>query len=385
MTNDYPTHFSYNYEIDLDKVPARKTDRVSLHVLLPGIFLGALLIIIGAYELFDGFISSKTAFDGLISNSNSSTLLSPVIFDLVVIAIGLGIVISLISSYIQYKKVFFDGSVFIITHRPLWGNKKVITESLTNYEGIRVRSEFFQFGFLNRNRYIIELLHADKEKIIPLYISIKNKNLTTLIKNFAEKLGKPIIVLRGGDYVHRSIDEFSKSLVDLDMTIDGYSLDLGDYTPKSLSYVRKNDKTIIKVKNFLWDAYSFLSILVILILGFVLFALIVRSPEFNIITIVAYSFASLGILISFLSLFRRDKIIIKPEKVIVHHKFLGFSKKHNEMMKKDIKSVEVTTYPATGRSFLTISSEKEDMIFGKKVPIDDLIWVRALVIKEILK
>ncbi|MDR1694721.1 MAG: hypothetical protein LBR70_06005 [Lactobacillaceae bacterium] len=386
MNNEYPKHFSYNYEIDLGRVPARKTDRVSINILLPGIFFGALLAIIGVYEFLDGFISSSTAFDDLtVTTPQRTTLLTPVIFDFVMIAIGLGVVVSLVSSYIKYKKIFFDGSTFIITHRPLFGAKKVISESLTNYEGVRARIEYFQFGLINRNKYIIELYHEDNEKTIPLYISLKDKNLNSLIKSYAEKLGKPIIVMRGGDFVARTVEEFSQSLVDMDRDLDGYSLELEEYSPKTLVVARKGDKTILKVKRAVWDAYNVLAIFIILVLGFVLSILILNSPGFTFAAVVAYSFAVLGILASVLALFKRDKIIIKPEKIIVHHKFLGFSKKQSEMMKKDIKSIEVTTNPATGRSYLTIGTEDRDMIFGKKVPMDDLVWARVFLIKELIK
>lgn len=384
MTEAYPKHFSYNYKMDLTKVPTRKTDRVSLHILLPGILLGALLIAIGVYELLGGFNSSKTAFDGMSSAPKyDSAILTPVIFDLVMIAIGFGVIFSLVSLYIKYKKIFFDGSVFIITERLLFGTKKVISENLSNYEGIRVRMEFVQFGLLNKSRYIIELYHEDNEKTIPLYTSIKNKNITSLIRHYAEVLGQPIILMRGGDFVHRTVDEFSQSIVDMDPDLDGYSLELEDYKPKLLSVTEKKDKKIIKVKKFLWDAYNALVIFIIITLSFMLYVIALGEDSIHTLLVVLYSAGGAIILFLFISLFSRDKIIIKSEKIIVYHKFFGVSKKYCEMKKKDIKSIEVTTNPATGRSYLIIETENKCMLFGKKLPLDDLIWVRVFLIKNL--
>lgn len=384
MNKEYPKHFSHNYEFDVSKAPTKKTDRIGLHILLPGIALGLLLIVIGLYELLIGFGGASTAFEGLKGSSDyDSAILSPMVFDVVIVLIGLWIVAALILSYVRYKKVFFDGNIFIITHRPVWGKKTVITEKLENYEGVRFRIEFFQFGLVNKNKYIIELLHKDKEKIVPLYISTKDKHLNAKIKFFAESLGMPIIVTRGGNYVCRTVTAFSTGLADMPAKVEGYSVKDKKYKPKMLVLVEKGSKKVIKVRRVIWDAYNVLSLFAILILGAVLFVMIKYIREYNAVIIFTYVFAVFGILAVVYALFRRDKIIAKPEKIIVHHKFAGFSRKYSEMQKKDINSIEVTTNPATGRNYLVIGSGDENMIFGKKVPVDDLEWARDFLIKEV--
>lgn len=100
--------------------------------------------------------------------------MNPTFFDLVIILVGAGIVLSLFLSYIRYKKSFRRQKVQII-YRPAFGAKKVVKESIGNYEGVRFRIEFFQFGFMTKNKYIIELYHKNPQKTAPLYISTKGK------------------------------------------------------------------------------------------------------------------------------------------------------------------------------------------------------------------
>lgn len=82
---------------------------------------------------------------------------------------------------------------------------------------------------------------------------------------------------------------------------------------------------------------------------------------------------------------KKDKIVIKPHKVIIVHKFMLFSHKNNEINKDDIESVDVSFDPSTERYFVTISSDCKTMVFGKKLPIDDLRWVKAFLIHDIIR
>lgn len=83
-------------------------------------------------------------------------------------------------------------------------------------------------------------------------------------------------------------------------------------------------------------------------------------------------------------LFRKDKIVIKPHKIIIVHKFMLFSRKNNELIKDDIESIDVAFTPATERYFVAISSDNKTMVFGKKLPIEDLRWVRQFLINDVV-
>ena len=153
MKFNAPDHFSHSFELKLDTLPTKKSDRIALSILYPGLFFGAILVLLGVYELFNGFKHGSSAFDDISPDATVAfePLISPWLFDSVIIVIGLGIIFSLILSYIRYKKIFFDGKTVEVVHRPAFGDKKGFKDKLENYEGVRFRIEFFQFGFLNKN------------------------------------------------------------------------------------------------------------------------------------------------------------------------------------------------------------------------------------------
>ena len=47
MKEEFPNHFSHQFELDINKLPAKSLDRISLKILLPGILLGFLLSALG--------------------------------------------------------------------------------------------------------------------------------------------------------------------------------------------------------------------------------------------------------------------------------------------------------------------------------------------------
>lgn len=104
----------------------------------------------------------------------------------------------------------------------------------------------------------------------------------------------------------------------------------------------------------------------------------------NPFVLAAYIIGILGILASVWVLFRKDKIVIKPHKIIIVHKFMLFSRKNNELVKDDIESIDVAFTPATERYFVAISSDNKTMVFGKKLPIEDLRWVRQFLINDVV-
>ena len=174
-----PEHFSYKLELKLDKLPARISDRTNWSFLLPGIIFGVLLFLLGGYELFNGFRDMEGGLNELavFGSAEYKPLVPPVFFDVVFMAVGLGMIAASIASYIRYKKIIFDGKTVFIGWRKVSGKKIIVRENIKNYTGVRFRIEFYQLGFLSKNRYIIELYHKDSQKIIPLYISTSPKNI----------------------------------------------------------------------------------------------------------------------------------------------------------------------------------------------------------------
>ena len=346
MTDTAPNHYSHSFVLNLDKLPTKKSDRIALHILYPGLIFGTILILLGFYELFNGLSHSRTDFDFIPENEGDviyQPFMNPTFFDLVIILVGAGIVLSLFLSYIRYKKIFFDGKKVQIIYRPAFGAKKVVKESIGNYEGVRFRIEFFQFGFMTKNKYFIELYHKNSQKTAPLYISTKGKNIRKIWEYYAQKLNLPAVVLTDEGMVRREVSDLDKSIkemVEEGKTINSYND--REPLPPTIAFVRKRDKTVIKARKIFWDAYNIIA------------------------------------------LFRKDKIVVKRDKIVIVHKFMLFSRKNNEIKKADIEAVEVTVNPATGRYYLSIISDNRTAIFGKKIPIEDLRWVKKFLINEVV-
>ena len=62
-----------------------------------------------------------------------------------------------------------------------------------------------------------------------------------------------------------------------------------------------------------------------------------------------------------------------------------FSRKKDELRKDKIEAIDVTFNPATERYFVAIASDEKTLVFGKKLPIDDLRWVKKFLINEVIK
>jgi len=393
MKFNAPDHFSHNFELRLSHLPTKKSDRIALSILYPGLFFGTVLIILGLYELFNGFNPSQGAFGDIVSEEELAAfepLIRPWLFDCVIIAIGLGIVFTLIFSYIRYKKILFDGKTVEIIHRPALGEKKSFKEKLSNYQGVRFRIEFFQFGFMNKNKYIIELLHKNHNKTAPLYISTSDKNIRHIWEYYARTLGLPALIMTDEGMVARRIEDLDKPIKQLakEGLIENKYDDRASL-PDTLALVRKRDKTVIKTRKIIWDAYNIMAWIAIFIFGGILLAANL-SDEFgtdtgrNPLVVATYIIGTVGIISAIWGLFRKDKIVIKPHKIIIVHKFMLFSRKNNEVLKDDIESIDVSLNPATERYFVAITSDDRTLIFGKKQPIDALRWVKQFLINEII-
>lgn len=394
MNFNAPDHFSHSFELKLDKMPTKKSDRIALSILYPGLFFGAILMALGVYELLNGFKHASSSFDEIITADEITAfepLISPWLFDSVIIVIGLGIIFSLIFSYIRYKKILFDGKTVEIIHRPAIGEKKSFKEKLQNYEGVRFRIEFFQFGFMNKNKYIIELYHKNPNKTAPLYISTSDKNIRRIWEYYARTLKLPALIMTDEGMVSRRVEDLDKSIRELAAKgLVENKFDNRAPLPPSLALVRKRDKTVIKTRKIIWDAYNIMAWIAIFIFGSILLVASL-SDDFGIDSsrspwvIAAYIIGIVGIIASIWVLFRKDKIVIKPHKIIIVHKFMLFSHKNNEMSKDDVESIDVTFNPATERYFVAITSDAKTLVFGKKLPIEDLKWVKQFMVNEIIQ
>lgn len=392
-SNKTSKHYSQSFELRLNNLPTKSSDRIALSILYPGILCGIFLIILGAYEFLNGILFKDTEFSVMFPSNNAQNemfLISPAVFDVTVIIIGIGIVVALMMSYIRYRKILFDGETVTIIDRKI-GRKKVnYSEAINNYEGVQLRIEFFQWGFVNRNRYIIELRHKNRNKVAPLYISTSGSKIREIWKRYAKTLNLPALIQTDDGLVKRDVEDLNKSIKVLhkEGKIEN-SYDRKAPLPSSILLVRKKDKTVLKMAKICWDVYNLmLWFIVTLAAGFIIGTIVraVYGKIGNPWTILIIDVVIGGLLIwGVMNLFRKDKIVIKAKKIVIVHKFPLGNFKKDEIQKNDIEAIVVTENPATGRYFLSLTSDEKSVIFGKKLPIEDLNWVRKYLINNIIQ
>lgn len=388
-------YFSHNLEFKLDKLPAKVSDRTNWKVIAPGILFGALLFLIGIYEMFNGFRGGHESFDQINKAAadlvNYKPFLSPVFFDSVFMFLGLGMITASIISLVRYRKYIFDGKNFTIGFRTILGGKTILKENLKSYLGVRFRIEFFQIGFINRNKYIIELYSKDTNKSVPLYISTSPLDIRKHWEYYAQKLKMPALINTEEGLISRDVRNLNKSVREL--AVLGYIIDEYDSyepLPATIAYARKRDKIVLKTKKIVWDAYNVLAAVMMFMMGLVLIILLASIGSLQETSSIVTSYISAAavaaiFIVSIFIMFRKEKLVIKKQKIVNTHKYMLFSTKHNEIMKDDIETIEVTENPVTGRFFVSIISDERTITFGSKLPIEDLSWVKKFLIHEVIK
>lgn len=390
MNNLIPSHLSNKLEFNYKNRAAFLTDRAHLKLLLPGIIFGFLLLLLGVYEWFNAF---KTGGEEIIPANEIQTyqpVLAVWFFDLCFAVVGLSIMVTNILLYIRYNKYKFIGKKVTLIKRPIWRDKVITQEDLKNYTGVRFRVEFLQSGFLTKNRYVIELYHPNPEKIVPLYLSTSADGVRRRWKEYARQFKLPAMIDTDDGLKVIETKNLNKSigqLYKMGLIKDNY--DSYDDLPSAIDYARKKDKIVLKVRKIVWDAYNLLAWLAIFLVASIVLMVMTNLDTFRqIFASTLYSMAAAGIIaiiIAIQILFRKEKLVIKKHKIVNTHKYMLFSTKHNEIMKKDIEAIEVTENPATGRYFVSIISEDNTITFGAKMAIKDLQWIKKFLIHEIVK
>ncbi len=389
-----PDHYSYKFKFDIEKLPAIYTDKVSAKISICGIFSGLLFVALGLFELISYFMDLSEEnynFSTMSQMSAKEVFWFRYSFDSFILLFGVLIVFLSVSALLRRKTIFFDGDNIRITHKPLFGGEKVETESLYKYLGVLLKVEYYQFGLINRNRYIIELYHKEKNKRVPLYISTSGDNVRQIWEYYSEKLKMPALFMTDHGLVSRNHNELDKTLKvmskrwQLDAVYDEEK-----NAPASLKYKVKSDRVILKEKRLFFDVYTILSLLGILIL----WALMVYAGiNYQVVLqyigfgwfVGALVIGILTIIFSLISIFCKDVLIVNKHDLILGHN-LTFLRMDIEFMPKDeIESIDIGHNPITDRYYLSVISHNKSMIFGKNMPIDDLRWIRGCLIREIVK
>ena len=395
MKQRFPKHLSYDYKLEIGRLPAKANDRLSLRVILPAVFVGVLMVLLGILEMSNSFLGETDSkiFDKFMEfNADSSRLLVNHLFsDYAFIILGLGIIAGAIIAHIRYKKIYFDGRVFDVDFKGVFGEAELFSENLRNYRGVRMRIEFFQFGIMTKNKYIIELEHIDPGKTIPLYISTDSNGIYDIWHYYAKRLEKPTIMDTDTGLKVVETKNLNKSL-------RNYIVSTGqapDYMvipplPRSFKYVQKDNKVVLVARKAFWDILSVIVSIWLTVyaaaLGFVFYNYDKIAQSF-----VAWKFnlglavASLIFVLCLSWLFKKEKIVIKDNRIILIYKFFLLSRKSNEVDIDGLKDIEIMRSPANNRYYLALISQYNVAAFGAKMPLENLQWVKNFLIHEILK
>ena len=389
-----PDHYSYKFKFDIEKLPASYTDKIATKISVCGIFSGILFIALGLFELVSYFMDlSDESYDFSVSSQMSARelFLFRYSFDSFILLFGIVIVFLSLAALVRRKTIFFDGDNIKITHKPLFGEEKVETEALYNYLGVLFKVEYYQFGLINRNRYIIELYHKEKNKRVPLYISTSGQDIRNIWEYYAEKLRMPALFMTDHGLVSRHHNELDKTLKDMSKRWQlDFLYDEEKNAPASLKYKVKTDRVVLKEKRLFFDIYTVLSLLCILAL--IYFMIYAGINYQSVIKYMGFGWFAGGlfvgmlvVLFSAISIFCKDVLIINKHDLILGHN-LTFLRMDIEFMPKDeIESIDIGHNPLTNRYYLSIISHDKSMIFGKNMPIEDLRWIRGCLIREIVK
>lgn len=394
MTYTAPNHYSYKYKFDIEKLPVEQIDMMPRKITWWGIFGGAMFVILGAFELLAYFLQTSNEnyeFSAPVGLSAQQLFVFRYSFDTFILCLGLLMIALSVAAMIRRKKVFFDGENVRVEHIPLWGKPVVETDQLFHYLGVLFKVEYYQVGLINRNRYIIELYHKEKNKRIPLYISTSGDDVRKIWEYYAEKLKMPALFMTDHGLVSRHYNELQKTLKEMSKRWHLNALYREeDHVPASIQYKSKKDKVVLKERRLFFDVYSILAFLSLLILGAAFAAMLFYYravlPYVGIFGLIALLLVCLALIVGIsLCIFSKDVLIITKKEVVLGHN-ISFLRMDAEFLpKEDIESADIGHNPITDRYYLSIISHDNNIVFGKNMPIDDLRWIRGCIIREIVK
>lgn len=392
MCHTVSDHYSHRFIFKMNKLPARATDRFSRPILYIGIIFGLLLIMLGS-----SYFISNSHNIGEIKNTLPveriplHTLLSYEMFCGLIALVGFGVISSCFVRLIRYKKILFDGKTFTVTKRSLRYGKETFEEPLYNYAGVRLRVKFYQYGLFTKNKFIIELYHKDPQKTIPLYISTRSRSIRRYWKNYAQELKMPALRISEKGMVSYNALNLDKpyKVIAQQWHLPKDFLMAWDKPSYITLRTRKTGEKMIKISKVLFDAYSILALCSIAVCGSLLGYALTNSriilehlsmPWFAGISTVA----AFIIIYALLKLLSTDIIILARNKVILFKKSLFFKVYKGIIHINDIKGIDINYIPTLNRYYLAIISNQETLIFGEKMPAQDLRWIRAVLIGEII-
>ncbi len=388
----YPDHYSHSFKLDISKLPTRGVDRFSRLILIISALCGALLCLIGLYQIFNFSFNGVADLENNLPRTTIKihTFVPPIVFNSLLLVLGIGLILNAFIRMLRYKIIFFDGDTVMVKNQPLFSKSYSFSERLYNYSGVRLRVKFYQYGLFNKNKFIIELYHKDPAKTIPLYISTSKHHIRKLWKEYAQILRMPALTISEKGMVSHNFNDLSRSYPEV---VAKWHLPKDfAYHQEKPSYIsfksRKSGEKMIKIRKLFFDAYSFLSMFAIAAFGSLLIYaginhdILIQHLPYDAV-IIFYAFLLSVIIYAFLSLISKDIIIISKDHIYLFRK-IGFLRVRDGVVKfSELKGIDINFTPTSESYFLAIVSDKGTIIFGNKLPVEGLRWVRGILINEI--
>lgn len=376
-----PDHFSSKFAFDFSKLPTSHTDRSSSKLAICSLLCGLGLLCLGIFELFS-FIKNH--------GDETQSFVSLEIFAIIVILIALFIIAHGLHSLIRYKKFHFDGKDFRITYRPALGVKHHIVEPLSNYIGIRFRVLYKQTGLIGKNKYIIDLYHKDNSKIIPLYISTKNKNIRDIWENYAKLFKLPALSIGDRGLAQRDFKDINKTLKELS-SVGKLPFIASGEMPNPNGITIKNDNNNIRISQIFahWDIFSStfvfiaLSVMFLLIIGATYLTLIGNSIP---VKYWILGITTLVILSTFTAkMFSKSIIDIGKTELSVKDTLFGTITSTYSARIDEIENIELIYNPNIDKYNIAIIHKRGVIVFKNKLNVDNLIWIRDFLIRKVIE
>lgn len=393
MTPGVQDHYSYKFKLKISDNPTKATDRFPRPVLFVAFALGLLLLLLGVYFLSNSDLSGVADIEKKLPKTSIrvTPLVSPWLFNVLLILIGSFVMYMSVVMFIKYNKIFFDGNYVKVKRRLLFGEPQIFEEPLYNYSGVRLRVKFYQFGILNLNKYIIELYHKDQSKIIPLYIALSKRGIRKIWKDYATVLHMPGITISERGMVSRNYKDLNRSyeeVVSKWHMPDNFIFELDK--PKYIAFKsRQTGEKMIKIGKVFIDVYSILYAFLTFLLGVGLVAMLLNHAFFAkyipaSALLIIYALITAIIAYAVINILSKDIILITKDKIVVFRKIFFLRIRDNIVDRKHIKGIDINYTPTTDRYYLSIVSDKNNIIIGNKLPAEDLRWIRAVLISEII-
>ena len=103
MTPSVQDHYSYRFKLNIKHTPTKATDRFSRPLLLVALVFGFMLLSLGLYFMLHSNLHGITDIENKLPSTNVhlNPLISPVIFNIISILLGLFIILSCFNMLIR--------------------------------------------------------------------------------------------------------------------------------------------------------------------------------------------------------------------------------------------------------------------------------------------